>query len=454
VSKVTQPPLKVNAGGAADPPGKTTIRDESSGILRLLATFALIQVAALALVIAAEMVPDRMVADSLLEAIDRGWVTTTHHPTTGLDNRVDRWTECFALTMGLGDPPTSNNVQTAITNPQLGKCELSVPALIAYRDGAILESQFDYYRYWHGYTIVSRPSLALLGVAGARMLALTLAATAIVATSVAVARSTSIIAAVVLVIPIFLTSDLVDLGESLPHAIAAAASWGAALFAWLSIQRRQGWLQIATIGLVTGAVAAFFDLMVFIPGTLALISILIVVATWMHGWRGWQLLGAGALASVMWFLGFAITWATKWLIAGVVVGFGEVARTIRDQVSFRVSGEFTSVVDVFGEAARLNVDYWLERPLGFLIPVGLVVAVVLAARGLYRRLDPVYLVVVGGLAMVPLVWYEVLSSHSQIHFWITYKSLPLALGGLLFALVVVNTYVPMVASPQPDLRIP
>ena len=440
MSNVIQPPLEVPDDVSADTAVTTTTSNKLSGILRLLATFAILQVAALALVIAAEMVPDRMVADSLLEAIDRGWVTTTHHPITGLDSRVDRWTECYALTMGLGDPPASNNFQTAIANPQLGKCELSVPALLAYRDGALLQSNFDYYRYWHGYTVVTRPSLAVLGVAGARMLALSLAVTAMIGTTVAVAKNTSMTAAVVLVAPALLTSDFVDLGESLPHAIGAAACWGAAWLAWLAIQRRQSLMRIAAIGVVTGVVAAFFDLMVFIPGTLALISILMVVATWMHGWRGRQLFGAGVVASVSWFLAFAITWATKWFIAGFVVGFGEVLETVRDQVSFRVDGEFNSVVDVLGEAARLNVSYWVDRPLGFLIPIGLVAAVVLAWRALRRRLvDPLYVVVVASLAVVPLLWYEALSSHSQIHFWITYKSLPLAIGALLFALVVANT---------------
>jgi hypothetical protein len=408
-------------------------------ILRVLAALAIFQVLAVVIVIAAEMVPDRMVADALVEGIDRGWISTTHHPTTGLDNRVDRWTECTALTMGLGDPPESNNVETAITNPQLGKCELSVPALLAYREGEILEPLFHYYRYWHGYTIVSRPGLALLGVAGTRMLSLALAAAAIVATTVAVARSTSILAALLLIAPAFLTSDLVDLAESVPHALAAAACWGAALFAWTSVQRKQTLETIAVVGVLTGAVAAFVDLMVFIPGTLTLISILMVVGTWMHGWRGRKLFGAGVVASLTWFLGFAMTWAAKWMVAGVVVGFGEVVDNVREQVAFRITGEHASVVDAFGQATTMNVEYWFDRPLGFLIPVALIAVIFLALRGWRREiLQPSYLVLLFGLTMAPFVWYEALSSHSQIHHWITYKSLPLALGALLFALAVGN----------------
>jgi hypothetical protein len=135
-----------------------------------------------------------------------------------------------------------------------------------------------------------------------------------------------------------------------------------------------------------------------------------------------------------------MTWAVKWLVAGVVVGFGEVVDNVREQVTFRITGEHASVVDAFGQATTMNVEYWFDRPLGFLIPVALIAVIFLALRGWRREiLQPSYLVLLFGLTMAPFVWYEALSSHSQIHHWITYKSLPLALGALLFALAVGNT---------------
>jgi len=414
--------------------------ERPSHFLRALAALALFQVLALFAVIVAEMVPDRLVADALVEGIDQELVTTTNHPTTGLDNRVDRWTECTALTMGLGDTPTSSVIESAITSPHLGKCDISVPKLLAYREGAMLEPSFHYYRYWHGYTIVTRPSLAVLGVAGTRMLTLALAATAIIATTVAISRSTSILAALALVAPVFLTSDLVDVAESVPHAIATAACWAAGFFAWISIGRKRNLARIATVGVLAGAVAAFLDLMVLIPGTLALISILVLVSTWIHGWRGRRLLAGGVVASAAWSIGFVATWVTKWLVAGLVLGFGAVAADVRTQVSFRVTGEHSSVVEAFGRATRLNVEYWLNRPLGFLIPLGIAAAAYLAIRGLRRKtVHWSLLLLLIGLSVAPLVWYEALSNHSQIHFWITYKSLPIAFGALLFALTVANT---------------
>jgi hypothetical protein len=436
---------RTSSGSLSDENSRVNLGPQASnrlGILKVLAAFIGFQVVAVAAVVAAEIVPDRLIIDSLLDGVDRGWVDTTHHPTTGLDNRVDRWTECYALTIGLGDAPGSSFIESAITSPQLGKCELSVPTLLAHRDGAPLVSEYDYYRYWHGYSIISRPSLAILGVAGARMIAMALVATTIVLTAMSVARDTSLAGAIVLVAPAFVTSDLIDIAESLPHALATAACWGAAFMAWQGLRNKRDLRRVATISVVAGSASAFFDLMVLIPGTMALVTTLVVVSLWTHTWRGRRLFLAGLLAGGTWILGFVGTWMMKWVVASVFVGFDDVVRNVTEQVLFRVAGEHTAVADVFGVASRMNVDYWLQRPLGFLVPVGVIVALSLAIRAWRKGIaEPSYLVLLLGLAMAPLVWYEVLSSHSQIHFWITYKSLPLAFGALLFALVVANTSV-------------
>jgi hypothetical protein len=38
-------------------------------------------------------------------------------------------------------------------------------------------------------------------------------------------------------------------------------------------------------------------------------------------------------------------------------------------------------------------------------------------------------------AVIPFVWYEATSNHSQIHEWFTYRSLPIALGVVLLAVL-------------------
>jgi hypothetical protein len=337
--------------------------------------------------------------------------------------------------MGLGEDAGVTIVESAMLSPNLGRCEVLVPAIVAYRSGEPLVASREYWRYWHGYTIVTRPSLSLLGVAGTRALSLMLALGAMTAAAVVIGRATSPLAALALMAPYFLTSDLVDIGESAPHAVGFGAIWVGVLIAWFGIDRRASWDRIIGIGWLTGSVTAFVDLLVQVPGTMTLISTVIVVSLWRQGWRRLKLLGGGVAGSFSWFAGFALTWSAKWVLAGLFLGPAAAFQDVAAQLSFRVAGENSAVVAGFGHGAGANLAHWLDRPLGFLVPVGMALAVFLIIRILREAAaDFIYILTVTGLALIPLVWYEVLSNHSQIHFWITYRSLPLALGALLFAL--------------------
>ena len=41
-------------------------------------------------------------------------------------------------------------------------------------------------------------------------------------------------------------------------------------------------------------------------------------------------------------------------------------------------------------------------------------------------------------ALLPFVWFEIASNHSQIHYWFTYRSIPIALGVALLAVLTGN----------------
>jgi hypothetical protein len=414
--------------------------DPLTVVAYLAVGLAAFQLVGLLLVILAETVPDALVADALVEGIHKGQVTQTEHPRTGLDNRVDRWTECIALTVGLGDPTDSNKLKTAIISPQLGKCGLAVPALLAYQDGKPLVSHYNYYRYWHGYTIVTRPSLALFGVAGTRMTALVLMLASIIGLVLLVGRDTTHSAALLLVAPLILSTGFIDFPESTPHALAMATVALGALVTWVLVMNQSNLKNMVVGGLFAGSLAAYVDLMVLFSGSMAWVIFLIMAAAYQHGWRGFRLLMAGTIAGLSWVIGFATTWCCKWIIAGTVVGFDTVFKNVFHQVSFRLNGEWNSVSHIYGEAARLNIDYWLDRPLGTLVVVaGLVAAGVFLIRGLSNHsMSLASATILTVPVFVPILWFEALSNHSQIHFWFTYRSLALALGGLLFVLYVAS----------------
>ena len=90
---------------------------------------------------------------------------------------LDQFTECIAVTVGLtpNDLPIQPIIR-AIGSPTLGPCEISHKALTKEL-GSLNFQPYYYWRYWHGYQILSRPVLALTDTNTLRLLMLLLMCT-------------------------------------------------------------------------------------------------------------------------------------------------------------------------------------------------------------------------------------------------------------------------------------
>ena len=114
----------------------------------------------------ADAIPDRSITRHLGTEILNERLTTEDYGTALSGHEIDRFTDCIGITIGLGSPPGTNTIESAISSPTLGKCSEAVPRLQSYLDGDGLEQSYPYYRYWHGYSVVLRPLLSVVGTAG------------------------------------------------------------------------------------------------------------------------------------------------------------------------------------------------------------------------------------------------------------------------------------------------
>jgi hypothetical protein len=153
---------------------------------------------------------------------------------------------------------------------------------------------------------------------------------------------------------------------------------------------------------------------------------------------GRETLDFGIASGLGWIVGYLGVWSGKWLFSAMVLGRDRVIDDIRDTIGVRLSGDNALVDEAFGSAIEANFDRWLGRPLTItLLGIAAVVGVGVTTRAVrrygWRSQTPV--VVAALPAVVPLFWYEVASNHSQIHEWFTYRSLPIALGVILLAVL-------------------
>ena len=141
-------------------------------------------------------------------------------------------------------------------------------------------------------------------------------------------------------------------------------------------------------------------------------------------------------SSVSWGLGYALTWIAKWGIATVVLGIRYFWRTM-SVVQYRLEGSEDEPLDRIGTLQK-NLKAWMNVQDGGIISWSKVVMVVLLVfiililvKKLKDKKTIAASLPIGLVALYPYIWYLVMSNHSQIHYWYTYRAQVLTMFGIL-----------------------
>ncbi len=132
---------------------------------------------------------------------------------------------------------------------------------------------------------------------------------------------------------------------------------------------------------------------------------------------------------VCWGFGYALMWAGKWVLAGLLTGVDAVGDSL-STAAFRMSGQTQDEAITALSAIGRNLSFFAYK--GLLLSLLLLAAALLFLL-LRRGSRPVLAADVLGLlacAAMPFVWYALLANHSQIHAFFTFREL----GVTVFAL--------------------
>lgn len=149
-------------------------------------------------------------------------------------------------------------------------------------------------------------------------------------------------------------------------------------------------------------------------------------------------------ASLTWFFGYALTWISKWLLSAAILGVRYFWRTM-NVVQYRLEGSEEEPLDRIGTIQR-NLKAWLNVQDGGVISwskIALVILIVAVVLIIWRKLKDwktvgAYLPILF-VAVYPYIWYLVMSNHSQIHYWYTYRAQLAALfAGLVFLAAILR----------------
>lgn len=293
----------------------------------------------------------------------------------------------------------------------------------------------QYPRYWHGYQVVLRPLTIVFQVQELRYLGMLLFYLLFFWSAWLIAKKTRPVCAMLYVLTIA-SGYMVAVTICFQYLTTFYVLFGALIFL-LSRYGTDRPLNLLLYLFVVGMVENFSDFLTYPIITLGVPLILIL---WIRV-RDEQ---ADFLrnfifmfqASLSWVLGYALTWIAKWGITVVVLGVRYFWRTM-SIVQYRLLGSEEEPLDRIGTIRR-NLKAWMNVQDEGIISwskVVLVILVIALFLAVWKKLKDwktmsAYLPILF-VASYPYIWYLVMSNHSQIHYWYTYRAQLVALFGIL-----------------------
>ena len=289
-------------------------------------------------------------------------------------------------------------------------------------------------RYWGGLSAIARPTLALVGVNGLRVVAMLALAGSVATLASTVSAASGRWVAMALLGPIAVTGDLLGLVQVFHHPLMLAVGFAGIAHLARRAAQDHDWDQLVVPAFVSASAYSFVDLMNFVPG-LWVMSAGVVAACAPEGIdlgsRTRRMLATG----LAWPAGYLSMWAGKWAWAALATSWSSVANDIFEQIKFRVNGATPYATGHFAAGLRVNGRHWLDQPLSpVVIALSCLVVLTLSVRAARKGSQRILTIatVASGTPML-ILWLLVFNNHNEIHYWFEYRSLPIVLGVGLMA---------------------
>ena len=285
-----------------------------------------------------------------------------------------------------------------------------------------------YSRYWHGYVVVLRPLMSIWTYTQIRFIsAFVLLGLFAYIFSIIKIEFGSIYA-----FGFFLTMMLIKfmiIPFSLQFTNLILVSFLSVVSSYMMLCKRRKVIDVDDLCITTmvvGSITAFVDLLTTPILPLGMVLIFAVV---------WNKVKYSSVIEIKfiiktlitWLLGFATTWASKWLVGSIVVGRNILLDAVH-QATYRMNG--SGAETAFKEVSRYIVIKaqfsYLFAPKQFcivFIALILLSFIFLFAKYRAKKVNIAYIKSLLLISALPIMWYLIIANHSQVHAWFTYRSL-------------------------------
>ncbi len=340
-----------------------------------------------------------------------------------LDNFTDSW--MLTIAMGVeGNTPLQQAAGCYYINAKTA--ENRVDNLLKIVKGEKEVEVKEYARYWHGYQVFLRPLLQvfnyeeiryinMFGIMGLFVMAACLLKEKI-GTGSAVAFVISMLMSMIIIVPMSMQFS----------SIYYVTMISIVLLTMFSKKIMKKDLMYAYFFLV-GAFTSFFDLL---TAPIMTLGFSLVVYTYLElkdngiGKNTVEIISK----SFSWSMGYLMTWSGKWVIAQFITK-KEIIKDALAQILSRTSSRINEVEISKVEAITKNLAKYINgvniKLILALIVITLILFIIMKKKNSINMLPTVL------VAFYPIVCYLVMTNHSFLHFWFTYRNLTVSCFAIL-----------------------
>ncbi len=341
----------------------------------------------------------------------------------------DNYTDALMLGTAAYDTGDASALESALLNPHGEVVEMwPIGSLKGYFDqGSANLRRENYARYWHGYLVVLKPLLLVTGYSGVKILNLILMGSMLVALLVMIAKRLSWRTAATFGVALFFGFPL-----QIPFCMQYSSVTYITLVASLVMVSRfdkinASFEKICSFFFLVGILTSFFDLLTFPIWTLGIPMVLFIALSEREK-RDVKIKTVIGL-SASWGVGYGLFWASKWVLASVFTSENVILDAIR-RAEVRSVGDASLTgkkITLFHSIASNLVNY---SNIIFLI-LGLIILVrmIINRKRVRHHINAKAYILT---ALMPIVWFMVLKSHSFDHSAFTCRGLMVTIMSVVF----------------------
>ena len=283
-------------------------------------------------------------------------------------------------------------------------------------NGEKLEDQ-HYARYWHGSTFLFRPLFLVMDFLTLRHILFIVSSILIVLLLCAYYPRAGLMKTIALALGFLLTYGFVMQFSMQFFPVLALTVIGSLL-----VVKHKESANFGLLFFVIGSLTCYFDLL-----TTPLLTLGIPLAVMLSLKREDEFSFKDNLIEIsklilLWGLGFALTFGTKWALASLILGQNIFSDAYEVSLYRMEAEEFTRWEALTKNFGMLNL--WM---ISIAVVVLLLFSIINRLKISYKKV--ILFLIIG---LMPYVWYLLLANHSYLHWWFTYRLQAMTVVCLLF----------------------